>query len=130
MCAKTDLQKQARLKLHNDGFSYKKKVSRSKEFGNASSVASKRGYIEPDVKEKRVEQLQEDLKEVDLQRNYAVKQRERLNSFSKALDVLKEIEDLRNKKRKYEEELKLLQKKVSYEQACKEVHRQEKSKII
>ena len=133
LCDKTDLQKQARLKLHNDGFSYKKKVSRSKLFGNASSVASKREYIGPDVREKRVEQLQEDLKEVDLQLNYAVKQRERcanVNNFSKALDVSKEIEDLRKKKRKYEEELKLLQKKSLTSKRVKKCTDKKKARLV
>ena len=44
---------------------------------------------------------------------YATQQHEtcaNVNNFSKALDISKEMEELRNKKRKYQEELAILQK--------------------
>ena len=101
LCDKTELQRQARLKLHTEGFGYKK-VSRSKEFGNSSPVPSKREYVKPDVRQKRVEQLQEDVVEVHMQLNYAAKQCERCaniitSNFSKALDMSKQMEDARRK---------------------------------
>ena len=77
-------------------------------------MPSKRGYIKPDVRKKRVEQLQQDLVEVDLRIKYAVTQRERcanMNNYSKVLDMSKDMEDLRKKKRKYEEEITLPEKK-------------------
>ena len=41
LCSKLELQKQARTKVHEDGFAYKKKNSRSKEFGSASGSEPK-----------------------------------------------------------------------------------------
>ena len=131
LCDKTELQRQARLKLHTEGFGYKKKVSRSKEFGNSSPVPSKREYVKPDVRQKRVEQLQEDLIEVDLQLNYAAKQRERcanMSNFSKALDMSKEMEDLRRKKRKFDEEITLLKKRNLASKRVKKCTEKKKSR--
>ncbi|XP_068742226.1 uncharacterized protein [Montipora capricornis] len=116
LCSKLELQKQARTKVHEDGFAYKKKNSRSKEFGSASGSEPKQERTSQDFRQKRIEQLQEDLREVDIQVSYAVKQRERcanVKEFSKALDVSKELDELRKKKRKYQEELTLLQRKES-----------------
>ena len=48
-------------------------------------------------------QLKEDLREVDIQLTYAAKQCEKCanaKEFSKALDVSKELDELRKKKRK------------------------------
>ena len=50
LCSKLELQKQARTKVHEDGFAYKKKSSRSKEFCSTSQ----------DFRQKRIEQWQED----------------------------------------------------------------------
>ena len=108
LCDKTELQKQARLKLHEEGFNYKKKSSRSKAFG-PSRDAPVREHISQELRYKRVSQLQEVLKEVDLQLSFALKQREKcanVNNYSKALDVSKEMDDLRSKKRKYQEVVK------------------------
>ena len=116
LCSKLELQKQARTKVHEDGFAYKKKSSRSKEFGSASGRQPKQERTSQDFRQKRIEQLQEDLREVDIQVSYAAKQRERcanVKEFSKALDVSKELDELRKKKRKYQEELTLLQRKES-----------------
>ena len=54
------------------------------------------------------------MREVDIQLSFALKQRAKcanVSNFSKALDVSKEMDDLRKKKRKYQEELTLLQRK-------------------
>ena len=61
-----------------------------------------------------------------MQLDYASKQREKcanVNQFSKALDVSKEMDDLRLKKRRYQEELSILQKKekiIKRVKKCKE----------
>lgn len=119
LCNKVELQALARQKLHNEGFNYKKKSSRSKAFGNTVSEQPDRKNLSQDFRQKRVAQIHEDLKEVDLQLSYAMKQREKcanVSNFSKALDVSKEMDELRSKKRKYQEELTILQKK---EAVCK-----------
>ena len=107
------MQRQARLKLNEDGFNYvKKKGSRSKAVV-PSSGKPVREHVSQGIRQKRVSQLEEDLKEVDLQLSYAIKQRERcanVNNFSKSLDISKEMGELRKKKRKYQE-LTLLQRK-------------------
>ena len=122
LCFKNELQRLARRRVHESGFAYKKKGSRSKEFGNNSNDTSrpKRDKISQETRQKRVSQIQEDMKEVNMQLDYATKQRERcanVNNFGQALDVSKEMDELR-KKRKYQEELALLQKK---EALCKRV---------
>ena len=53
-----------------------------------------------DFRQKRIEQLQEDLRDVDIQVSYTAKQHERcanVKEFSKALDVSKELDELRKK---------------------------------
>ena len=118
LCSKNVLQKQARLRLHNSGFVYKKKGTRSKQLGNVSNVGNAckptREKISQEMRQKRVAQLHEDMREVDIQLSFALKQRAKcanVSNFSKALDVSKEMDDLRKKKRKYQEELTLLQRK-------------------
>lgn len=113
---KNELQKLARKKVHESGFNYKKKGSRSKDFGNVSTAEEvpKREKMSQEIRNNRISQLVEDLKEVEVQMRYATLQREKcanVNNFSKALDISKEMGELCNKKRKYQEELAILQKK-------------------
>jgi hypothetical protein len=116
IASKKELQKRARKRLHESGFAYKKKESRSKDFGRKSTV-EKRPTREKLVEEMRVERLsnvEEELKEVDLQLSYASRQRERcanVKEFKKAIEMSKEMEELRQKKRKYQAEKTLLLKK-------------------
>ena len=59
---------------------------------------------------------------VDLQLSYALKQKEKcanVNNYSKALDVSKEMDELRRKKSKYQEELILLQRKEAVSKCVK-----------
>lgn len=121
------MQKQARTKVHEDGFAYKKKSSRSKEFGSASGSQPKQERTSQDFRQKRIEQLQEDLREVDIQVSYAAKQRERcanVKEFSKALDVSKELDELRKKNIPRGIDFTTA-KRVCYK-ASKEVQRQQK----
>ena len=129
LCSKLELQKQARTKVHEDGFAYKKKSSRSKEFGSASGRQPKQERTSQDFRQKRIEQLQEDLREVDIQVSYAAKQRERcanVKEFSKALDVSKELDELRKKKKKIPRGIDFTTAKRVCYKASKEVQRQQK----
>ena len=121
LCDKLELQRQTRLKLDKEGFNYKGKSSRSKEFGPSHDTPL-REHVSQDIRNRRVSQLQGDLKEVDWQLSYALKQREKctyVNNYSKALDVSKEMDELRTKKTKYQEELTLLQRKQAVSKPVK-----------
>ena len=69
--------------------------------------------------------MQEDLREVDTQVSYAAKQHERcayVKEFSKALDVSKELDELR--KKKISRGIDFTTVKRVYYKATKEVQRQ------
>ena len=74
------------------------------------------------MREQRLIQVQEELKEIELQLGYVSRHRERcanVNNFPKAIEMSKEMEELRQKKRKYLEEVALLQKKGSLNKRVK-----------
>jgi len=98
-----ELQKQARLKVHEEGFSYERKAQDLKNLVCPLEASPKKSVLSQDFRQKRMEQLKEDLREVDIQLTYAAKQCEKCanaKEFSKALDVSKELNQLRKKKRK------------------------------
>lgn len=70
LCFKNELQKKARRRVHESGYAYEKKESRSKEFGcNVTYRRPKREKINQAKREKRISQIQKDMKEVDLELN-------------------------------------------------------------
>ena len=115
LASKIELQKLARQRLHESGFAYKKRESRSKYFGKTSTIEKpKREKLGEEMRQQRLSHVEEELKEVKLQLGYASRQRERcanVNNFTKAIEMSKEMEELCKKKRKYQEEVTLLQKK-------------------
>lgn len=124
----------ARKRVHESGFNYKKKTSRSRDFGSSSSeeVRPKREKISQEVREKRIDELNEDLQEVNMQIGFASKHRERcanVKEFTKAIEISKEMEELRRKKRKYEDELALLQKKDAATKRVKKCHAKKGSAV-
>ena len=54
LCSKAELQRHARLKLHKEGFPYKKKESRSKQFVTASREQPRRENSSQSIRQKRV----------------------------------------------------------------------------
>ena len=104
----------ARKMLHNSGYNYKKKTSRSKQFGESSTGAPKRGYLSDSLKVKRLQEIQEDLTDSDTQMGLLTRQREKhisVKQFGQAATLTEQISQLRARKRKLEEELTMLQTK-------------------
>ena len=103
----------AREMLHNSGYNYKKKTSRSKQFGE-SAGAQKREYLSDSLKVKRLQEIQEDVTDTDTQMGLLTRQREKhinVNQFGQAATLTEQILQLRAKKRKLQEELTMLQTK-------------------
>ena len=110
---KKELLDKAKQNINNSGFQYKKGKSRSTMFAtpDSSTCGSTKKNVTRNLREKRLEQLREDLKEVDLQLSFSVQQRDKcsnVHNFSKAVEVSQQVDDLRKKKRKYQSELDLL----------------------
>ena len=103
----------ARQMLHNSGYNYKKKTSRSKQFGE-SAGAQKREYLSDSLKVKRLQEIQEDLTDTDTQMGLLTRQREKhinVKQFGQAATLTEQISQLRAKKRKLQEEFTMLQTK-------------------
>ena len=110
---KQNLCNLARQMLHNSGYNYKKKTTRSKQFGE-SAGAQKREYISDSLKVKRLQEIQEDLTDTDTQMGLLTRQREKhvnVKQFGQAATLTEQISQLREKKRKLQEELTMLQTK-------------------
>ena len=122
---KEKLIKLARKTVHDKGYSYKKKATRSKEFGNAACT-DKRPYTTKDLKNKRITEIQEDIEDVNTQTAPLVRQREKhvnVNQFGLAANITEQVSQLRAKKRKLDEELTLILQKQ------KECKRQKKRSL-
>lgn len=92
----------ARQMLHNSGYNYKKKTSRSKQFGE-SAGAQKREYLSDSLKVKRLQEIQEDLTDTDTQMGLLTWQREKrinVKQFGQAATLTERISQLRAKKKK------------------------------
>lgn len=92
----------ARQMLHNSGYNYKKKTSRSKQFGE-SAGAQKREYLSDSLKVKRLQEIQEDLTDTDTQMGLLTRQREKhinVKQFGQAATLTEQISQLRAKKKK------------------------------
>lgn len=107
-----------REQVHNEGFQYKKKRSRSKSYGNAANLATdspvaKRPRIEvQELRSKRIHEIQKDLAELDTRMRYLERSREKLCSmqYEHAAEKSKEMISLRGKRRKLQSEMTQLQK--------------------
>ena len=78
---------------------------------DSSKCGSTKKNVIRNLREKRLEQLREDLKEVDLKLSFSLQQRDKcsnVHNFSKAVEVSRQVDDLRKKKRKYQSKLDLL----------------------
>lgn len=120
---KKNLQKLAIVKVDADGYAYKKKKSRSKALmtTDVELNTTKAKNITQEVRTKRMNEVMEDLKEVDLQMSLYEKQRSRqtnIQQYSQAIILTEHMAELRQKKRKLQNELTDLQckdgKKVRY----------------
>ena len=109
---KNKLTKLARKAIHESGYQYKKKASRSKQFGQGDE--KKRQYVSDAIKTQRLQEINEDLGDTNTQISLLTRQREKhvnVKQFGLAANVTEQISQLRGKKRKLEQELTLLQQK-------------------
>lgn len=93
----------ARQMLHNSGYNYKKKTSRSKQFGE-SAGAQKREYLIDSLKVKRLQEVQEDLTDTDTQMGLLTRQHEKhinVKQFGQAATLTEQISLLRAKQENY-----------------------------
>ena len=105
----------ARKKVHDDGYQYQKKASRSKSFGIglSSSTTPKRPRYSSELRGKRILEVKEDLEDLATQIQYADKSQEKfanVQQYEAASSMCKEISSLKLKKRKLEAELSMLEK--------------------
>lgn len=108
------LLEKARKKVADEGYSFKKGVSRSKVYGNVGTNSSKRSKINQDVRENRLKEVQEDL--TDLNAHIAFKEKrlsqaESLKDYKLCDRITEEIIECKSRKRELENELRLLNKK-------------------
>ena len=113
-----ELLKQARLAVHEEGYQYSKKRSRSKQFGSESGETEgssvKRVKVTKDVRRARIDQLKEQLKTTN---THILFKEERIRAGAekknfKLCDLLtEEVEELQQKRREFEIELHALNKK-------------------
>ena len=111
------------MKVAADVYAYKKKKSRSKALmtTDVELNTTKAKNITQEVRTKCMNEVMEDLKEVDLQMSLYEKQRSRqtnIQQYSQAIILTEHMAELRQKKRKLQNELTDLQckdgKKVRY----------------
>ncbi len=107
------LHDMARDKVHNDGYPYKKKVSRTRQ---TPVNKPKRQCLTKTLRAERISQLKEDINEINLQIQYTEVQRDKmakLNNFDKAIACSERLADLRKEKRAKRTELETLNKKAN-----------------
>lgn len=110
---KGQLQTLAKAKVDESGYLYTKKKSRSQELSipRADNLTPK---LTPSLRAKRIENIEEDLQEVNLEMSLLERSRAKarnLNQDERARSFTQEMTPPRQRKRKLEDELSILQKK-------------------
>ena len=117
----------AREQVHNEGYQYKKKKSRSKAFGSSASQSTespvaKKPRLSQELRSIRIHEVEEDLTELACQKKrihadtrlrYLEKAREKfatVKQYEHAAEKSKKIMSLRGDKRKFQAEMAQLQK--------------------
>ena len=96
----------------SDGYNHSKKKSRLKQLNPGLDQSIKPVKLQGDTK--RVKEVSEELTEVDKQMQLYIKQRESYSNcqqYYSAISISEKLESLRQKKRKLQTELTMLQKK-------------------
>ena len=107
------LVEQARMKVNDDGYQYKKGKSRSKKFIDSTSLPPKRRKISQEFRLKRISELQERVKDLNDQIRSKEKRREAASNIRnyKECDLLTErISELKSDQFQLEAELAALTK--------------------
>ena len=110
------LMERARQTLHESGFQYVKKKSRSKQFGSESSdePVKKRSKISTEVRRQRISQINEELNTINTQLSFKeerIKIGMQRRDFKLCDQLSDEVDILQKRKRVLEIELLSLQKK-------------------
>ena len=108
----------AREQVHNEGYQYKKKKSRSKTFGSSASQSTessvaKKPRLSQELRSTRIREVEEDFTELDTRLRYLERAREKfatVKQYEHAAEKSKEIMSLRAEKRKFQAEMAQLQK--------------------
>ena len=111
------LIEQARQQVHDDGYQYKKKNSRSKAFGKVANPDSgsepKKPKWSQEMRSKRLAEIEEDIQGLDSQMRFLGRSREKYSAtqqYEHAAEKCKEIASIRVRKRKLQSETTQLQK--------------------
>ena len=103
----------AREKVHNDGYNYAKRVSRSQVFGTTEKKA-KRAYVRQEVREARIIELSEGISSQVETIKFLQQQKVKYSNtekFLEAAEINKSILEESKKKRKFELELEKMKAK-------------------
>ena len=103
----------AREKVHNDGYNYSKKSSRSQIFGRQENK-EKRQYVGQEVREARMIELTENISSQEEAIKFLQQQKTKYSNtekFLEAAEITKSIQEENTKKRKLELELQKLKSK-------------------
>ena len=103
----------AREKVHNDGYNYSKKSSRSRVFGSHEEK-EKRQYVRGEVREARMIELTENISSQEEAIKFLQQQKTKYSNtdkFLEAAEITKSIQEENTKKRKLELELQKLKSK-------------------
>ena len=109
----------ARKKVNADGYQYAKRSSRSKVFGasmqtSSHSATAKKPRLSTEIRNNRIQECNEDLKNIELQLKFAERAQEKfanVHQYQSAIGALKEIKEMKDKRRDILNELGSLQKK-------------------
>ena len=122
---KGELLSLAKAKVDSDGYGYKRKKSRSQVLSVDEPLPSTK--LTPSLRSKRIREIEQDLKEVKLEMTLLERSRTKarnVNNDDRARHLTQEIAPLRERKRKLEDELTVLQKKEA-----KSVHQKKKRTV-
>ena len=100
---KNKLSELSRKVVHESRYQYKKKKTRSKQFGAVDNI--RREYLTETIKSQKLQQIEEDLRDTSTQMSLLECQREKyinVQQFGQAANLTQELGELRTKKRKLE----------------------------
>ena len=111
---KGDLLEMARKLVHDDGYQYKKKRSRSKSFGSVTDFVPKRPKVNKELRTERITHINEEVQMLNTQISFKEKRVDMgiaQKNFKLCDQLSDEISNLQQKRRELQAELKVLAKK-------------------
>ena len=105
------LLEEARKKVNNDGYLYKKGKSRSKQFSQVEECAPKRVKTSETFRVRRISALEEDIKDFNKRLNFKEKRRNQASNSRNYNMLTEEMSAIKQQKREREAELHELRRK-------------------